>query len=75
MLKSGGPTLAACCAWATLCLGLPAIAGTLNGLKPGGLALGYWFTAQGAPLALAGLAIVFAARRGRPLTESLKSDA
>ena len=64
MLKSAWHPLAALCTWAAICLALAAYAELFNGLKPGGLPLGYWYTAQGAPLALAVLAPMIARRNG-----------
>lgn len=49
-------TMTACCVWATLGLGMQAFAETLNGLRPGGLPLGYWVSAQGTTLLLAAIA-------------------
>lgn len=50
-------------AWLTLGLALHVFAPTLNGLKLAGLPLGYWLAAQGAPAALAALAIWLIARK------------
>ncbi len=57
-------TLTALAIWAILVFALPLAALTLNAVKLAGFPLGYWVTAQGALLALATLAIVFAMRAG-----------
>jgi putative solute:sodium symporter small subunit len=43
--------------WVGFGLGIHAAAPTLNGVKLGGLPLGYWLAAQGAPLLLLVLAL------------------
>jgi len=53
MLKPYARPLIACCIWGAVCLALPALSQTFNGLKPAGLPLGYWLMAQGAPMLLA----------------------
>lgn len=50
--------------WAALCLGLPALAATLNGLKPWGTPLGLALFAQGAPALLVVAAAVLGRREG-----------
>ena len=52
MQRGQGRPLLMCLVWLVFGLGLPLLAPTLNGLKPGGLPLGYWYAAQGAPLLL-----------------------
>lgn len=53
--------------WALLCLGIPAIAETLNGLKPGGTPLGLAMMAQGAAVLLAIAALALGRRtKSRP---------
>lgn len=51
--------------WAMLGLAMHAFAPTFNGLKPGGVPLGYWLSAQGAPLLMGLLLLWLAAARGR----------
>jgi len=53
----------ACCIWGTLCLLLPAFAQTWNGLKLGGVPLGFAIAAYGVPLVLAGLGVWMASRQ------------
>lgn len=57
-------TASAMVAWAVFALGLPLMALTLNALQVAGFPLGFWFTAQGAMVALAGLAWLFVWRAG-----------
>lgn len=49
-------------AWAALCLGIPALAEALNGLKPGGTPLGLTLAGQGVPLLLAAAALLLQRR-------------
>jgi putative solute:sodium symporter small subunit len=48
--------------WAVFGLFVHAAAPTLNGLKLGGLPLGYWLAAQGAPILLLALGLLLRAR-------------
>lgn len=57
-------TLSALGAWCILVLGLPLLALTLNAVQVAGFPLGFWFTAQGALMALAGLVWLFVWRAG-----------
>ena len=49
-----------------LAIGLPLAAPTLNGLKPAGLPLGFWVSAQLAPLLMAAAALWLASGTSRP---------
>lgn len=53
-------TLVALLGWVLIALAIPLLALTLNAFQFAGFPLGFWFTAQGALMALAGLALVFA---------------
>lgn len=55
-------TLTALLAWTVIALAIPLLALTLNAFQVAGFPLGFWFTAQGALMALAGLALLFARR-------------
>ena len=57
-------TLTALALWAVAALVLPLSALTLNAVRVAGLPLGYWYASQGALIALATLALIFAARAG-----------
>ncbi len=57
--------------WAALCLGLPALAETLNGLKPGGSPLGLALMAEGAPVLLV-VAAALLSRTPKPPTTATK---
>lgn len=57
-------TLLSLFAWSLLALAIPLLALTLNAVQVAGFPLGFWFTAQGALVALAGLALLFARRAG-----------
>jgi putative solute:sodium symporter small subunit len=50
--------------WAIVALALPLAALTLNAVQVAGFPLGFWFTAQGALMALAGLGWLFTRRAG-----------
>ena len=63
MLMRHGRRVLAMLVWAVICLGLPALAETLNGAKPGGTPLGLLMVALAAPLLLA-IAAAILARRG-----------
>jgi putative solute:sodium symporter small subunit len=55
-------TLVSLLGWALIALAIPLLALTLNAFQVAGFPLGFWFTAQGALVALAGLALLFARR-------------
>ena len=57
-------TLVSLLAWAAIALAIPLLALTLNAIQVAGFPLGFWFTAQGALIALAALAWLFARRAG-----------
>lgn len=65
-------TLSALVAWTVIAFALPLLALTLNALQLAGFPLGFWFTAQGALIALAALAWIFVARaKGQRASEGL----
>lgn len=57
-------TILSVLAWGAIALALPLTALTLNAVQIAGFPLGFWFAAQGALVALAGLAWIFVVRAG-----------
>ena len=63
MSPGRGQIVALIAVWLAFGLGLTLLAPTLNGLKPGGVPLGYWYAAQGAPLVLVVMLVWMTIRR------------
>lgn len=74
MIQRYGRVVLAGSVWAALCLGLPALAETLNGLKPGGSPLGLALVAQGATALLLVAAVALAGRSKPPAPSSGESN-